>query len=177
MIIGKFTRLRAIEYDDLDKLLEWRNKVELRRNFREYKELNSSNQKNWFETNVLNSDKTMMFAILDEECNLIGACGICYIDWVNRNADLSIYIGYNDEYIDDKYAPDAVKLLLNYGFDELNLNRIYVEVYDIDHKKKDLIEKLGFKLEGKHRQTHWTEGKWCDSLFYSVLKDEFQLTN
>lgn len=177
MIIGKFTRLRAIEYDDLDKLLEWRNKVELRRNFREYKELNSSNQKNWFETNVLNSDKTIMFAILDEECNLIGACGICYIDWVNRNADLSIYIGYNDEYIDDKYAPDAVKLLLNYGFDELNLNRIYVEVYDIDHKKKDLIEKLGFKLEGKHRQTHWTEGKWCDSLFYSVLKDEFQLTN
>lgn len=73
---------------------------------------------------VWSQEVIVMFAIL-EICTgeLLGACGICYIDWINRNADFSICIG------------------------------------------KD----LGFSLEGCHKETHWTEGEWCDSLFYGIL--------
>ena len=49
MLIGKYTGLRALEISDLEKLLEWRNQPEYRRFFREYRELNSENQKRWFE--------------------------------------------------------------------------------------------------------------------------------
>lgn len=174
MIEGKFVGLRAIEYDDLHKFLEWRNKPELRKNFREYKELSFSNQENWFNNVVLKSPNNVMFAIINLENNeLIGACGLNYIDWVNRNADLSIYIGLNGVYIDDVFAPDATNLLLDYGFHELNLHRIYVEIYDIDLKKQKLLEDLDFNFDGLLRETHWTEGKWCNSLFYSILKYEY----
>lgn len=174
MIVGKFVGLRAIEYDDLYKFLEWRNKPELRINFREYKELNFSNQENWFNNVVLNSQNNIMFAIVNLDNNeLIGACGLNYIDWVNRNADLSIYVGVDDLYIDDKFAPDATELLLEYGFNELNLHRIYVEIYDIDLKKQKLLETLNFTFDGLLRETHWTDGKWCNSLFYSILKEEY----
>ncbi|MBQ6098508.1 MAG: GNAT family N-acetyltransferase [Methanobrevibacter sp.] len=174
MIEGKFVGLRAIEHEDLHKFLEWRNKPELRKNFREYKELSFSNQENWFNNIVLKSPNNVMFAIVNLEDNeLIGACGLNYIDWVNRNADLSIYIGLNGVYIDDVFAPDATKLLLDYGFDELNLHRIYVEIYDIDLKKQKLLEDLDFNFDGLLRETHWTEGKWCNSLFYSILKSEY----
>ena len=174
MIEGEYVGLRAIEFDDLHKFLDWRNIPELRKNFREYKELSFSNQENWFNNVVLNSQKNIMFAIVNLENNeLIGACGLNYIDWVNRNADLSIYIGIDGVYIDDKFAPDATKLLLDYGFNELNLHRIYVEIYDIDLKKQKLLESLNFNFDGLLRETHWTEGKWCNSLFYSILKDEY----
>jgi len=174
MITGDVVGLRAIEYEDLASFLEWRNKPDLRRNFREYKELSFSNQENWFNNIVLNSPNHIMFSIVNlDNGELIGACGLNYIDWVNRNADFSIYIGIDDVYIDEKFAPDASKLLLDYGFNELNLHRIYVEIYDIDIKKQKLVEDLKFTHDGLLRETHWTEGKWCNSLFYSILESEY----
>lgn len=165
--------LRAIEQSDLPQLMKWRNKPEFRRYFREYRELNYDNQATWFENVVMKDSRTLMFAIVDlVKERLLGACGLCYIDWVNRNADFSIYIGADDLYIDDQYAVDAAKLLIKYGFDELGLHRLWAEIYDFDEAKKRLFDQLNFKLDGKHRQTHWAEGKWHDSWFYSLLQTD-----
>ena len=114
-----------------------------------------------------------MFAIDKlEDGRLLGACGLCYINWIDRNADLSIYIGADDLYIDDVYAPDAARTLIRYGFDELGLHRIWAEIYSIDEAKQTLFEGLGFTLDGRHRENHWTENCWVDSLFYGLLSDE-----
>jgi RimJ/RimL family protein N-acetyltransferase len=170
---GKYVGLRVIEKDDLPVLLEWRNKPEYRRYFREYRELNSAFQDAWYEKTVLNDPSIMMFAIIDLHNNrLIGACGLSYINWINRNADFSIYIGADNLYIDEKYAPDSALILIRYSFDELNLHRLWAEIYDFDKPKIKLFEQLGFKLDGCHRETHWTEGKWCNSLYYSLLQNE-----
>jgi len=174
LLSGKHTLLRAIEQTDLQQLLTWRNKPEFRRFFREYRELNSVHQQNWFEKIVAKDDRFRMFAITDKSGDLLGATGLCYIDWVNRNADLSIYLGCNNCYIDDKFAPDAANLLLNYGYNELNLHRIWAEIYDFDFKKTALFEALGFQVDGRHRETHWSEGKWHDSLFWGLLKSDWQ---
>ena len=74
----------------------------------------------------------------------MGACGLCYIDWINRNADFSIYIGKDDLYIDEKYAIDAAQLMMKYGFEELNLHRLWAEIYNFDELKKIMFDKLGF---------------------------------
>jgi len=173
MIKGSYVGLRAIEDSDLSQLLIWRNDPNLRRFFREYRELNSTQQLDWF-NNIVNNDKsTRMFSIVDLHSNkLLGACGLCYIDWINRSADFSLYIGDKDFYIDSKYAPDASKLLINYGFDELCLNRLWSEIYSFDFKKHDFLIEIGFKKEGTFRQTHWTEGGWCDSLYFALLRTD-----
>ncbi|MBF0369954.1 MAG: GNAT family N-acetyltransferase [Magnetococcales bacterium] len=174
MLTGKHTGLRAIERDDLKPLLNWRNKPKFRRYFREYRELSMAQQERWFEKVVLGDPNTRMFAIVSLADNqLLGAAGLCYIDGINRNADLSIYIGHDDLYIDDHYALDAARVLLKYGFEELSLHRIWAEIYSIDNDKKCFFDHLGFTLEGTHRQTHWTEGGWTDSLFYGLLAPEF----
>ncbi|WCN38143.1 GNAT family N-acetyltransferase [Aneurinibacillus uraniidurans] len=165
--------LRAIEKEDLPQLLTWRNQPEYRRYFREYRELSMENQTMWYERVVLQDRNTLMFSIIDQETHsLIGACGLCYIDWVNKSADFSIYIGKDNIYIDDFFAPDAGKLLVKYGFEELGLHRIWAEIYDFDEPKKRLFDQLGFTQDGKHRETHWSEGKWHDSLFYSILVND-----
>ena len=96
-----------------------------------------------------------------------------YIDWLRHSADFSIYLGADDLYIDDTFAPDAARLLLRYGFEELNLHRVWAEIYDFDSAKRDFLPALGFKLEGRHRETHWSEGRWSDSLFYGLLDREY----
>lgn len=175
MLTGELTGLRAIEEDDLPQLLAWRNDPEMRRYFREYRELNMTQQKSWFEKSVLNNPAIRMFAIIDlANDELMGAAGLCYIDPINRNADFSIYIGADDLYIDEEYAPDAGRVLLKYGFEELNLHKVWAEIYSIDDAKQRLFYELGFSREGVHRETHWTEGKWVDSLFYGLLAKDFR---
>jgi RimJ/RimL family protein N-acetyltransferase len=174
MLCGKVIGLRAIETHDLPQLLAWRNDPRLRRYFREFRELNLTQQRQWFDTKVNNDPTTRMFAIVERGRErhvgrLLGAGGLCYIDWVNRSADFSIYIGADDLYIDQRYAPDAAVTMIRYAFDELGLNRLWSEVYGFDAPKQRLFEALGFTLDGCHRQTHWAEGAWHDSLFYSLL--------
>ena len=141
MLKGKYVGLRAIEASDLEQLLLWRNQPNYRRYFREYRELNHANQMNWFDSKVLKDKSTEMFSIVDIDTGeLLGACGLCYIDWVNRNADFSIYIGKNDVYIDDKYAMDAAKIMMKYGFEELNLHRLWSEIYSFDDAKKIMFD-------------------------------------
>lgn len=172
MIKGEKIGLRAVEFRDLNQLQEWRNKPEFRQFFRENRELNFEQQKNWFHEKCLKDPKTRMFSIvsLGEE-HLIGACGLCYIDWVNGSADLSIYIGHNGLYIDDVYAPDAVETLVQYAFEEMRLHRLWTEVYSFDEKKQALFRSLGFQVDGIHRETYWKDGKWNDSVFFSLLNN------
>ena len=174
MLKGRIVGLRAVEREDLKRLLAWRNQPEFRKFFREYRELNMENQSNWFESRVLADEHTRMFSIVILKTGeLIGACGLCYIDWPNRCADFSIYIGKDGIYIDSEYAVDAAQLMIKYGFDELNLHRLWTEIYEFDEKKKILFKELGFEHEATHISTHWTEGKWVNSLYYRLLEYEY----
>lgn len=173
MLSGTHTYLRGIEKKDLPQLMEWRNKPSLRKYFRETAEINSINQNKWFD--IINDKNSIhkMFAIVNKDTNeLMGACGLCYIDWVNRSADFSIYLGYNDIYIDEEYAIDAAILMKSYAFDILNLHRLWAEIYTIDEAKKKFFDILNFKLDGEHRATYWYDSKWHNSLFYSFLSSD-----
>ena len=175
MIQGQLTALRAIEEADLPQLLAWRNQPELRRYFREYRELNTTQQRQWFEAKVNGDPGTRMFAITRRSTGqLLGACGLCYIDAVNRTADFSIYLGADGLYVDSHLAPDAAITMTRYAFDELGLNRLWSEIYAFDTAKAEFFQRLGFALDGRHRQTHWAEGAWHDSLYFSLLASDMQ---
>ena len=172
-ITGQTTRLRAIEPADLEPLRTWRNAPQLRRYFREHQEISTTSQQGWYQEVVLGDPSTRMFAIERlYDGALLGACGICWIDWRSRSGDFSIYLGAEGLYIDDVFAPDAGRLLLHYGFEELGLNRIWAEIYDHDAPKQALLPALGFREEGRHRQTTLVEGRYVDSLFYGLLSTE-----
>ena len=173
MINGQFVGLRAIEKEDLSKLMVWRNNPGLRKFFRETSEINSINQEKWFDSINAKDSIHKMFAIVKLDSNeLMGASGLCYIDWINRSADFSIYLGCDDIYIDDKYAIETATLMKDYGFGILNLHRLWAEIYSIDEPKKKFFDTLGFKLEGEFRDTYWYNNKWHNSLFYSRLSTD-----
>lgn len=175
MLKGELTGLRAVEKEDLILLRNWRNNSDFRKNFREHKELSLANQEIWF-NRIITNPNDFMFVIEDLETKEpIGACGLLYTNWVTRSADFSFYIGFNDLYIDNKYAKDAALTLIKYGFLELNLNKIWMELYEFDHKKINFfMEVFNFKIDGILRQNSFYEGKYWDSKLISLLTSEFK---
>ena len=63
---------------------------------------------------------------------------------------------------------------MKYGFEEINLHRLWAEVFSIAKKNLSLIKKLGFVKEGIFREKLWREGKWWNSEIYSILSSEYK---
>ncbi len=163
---------------DLEQLKQWRNLPAFRRNFREVRELNNDNQQKWFQSLQNNPTRDYMFSIVDlKDNNLIGACGLLYINWIIRAADFSFYIGKDESYIDDAgYAKDATELLLNYGFNNLNLHKIWMELYEFDEEKLTFFQKhFNFKTDGILRDNCFEDGKYWNSYIISLLHKDFKV--
>jgi RimJ/RimL family protein N-acetyltransferase len=173
---GKLLYLRAVEESDLSLFKEWRNNENLKKFFREYLELNEVSQQIWYENSVNKDNKTIMFSIVDiDSSELIGCCGLTYINWVNRNADFSFYIGRDIAYIDnDGYAIEAARILLDYGFNQINLHKIWTEIYEFDSVKEDFLSNLGFTKDAELRDNYFYDGKYWKSLIFSLLKSEYK---
>jgi RimJ/RimL family protein N-acetyltransferase len=175
MIKGKKVGLRAVEKDDLTMLRDWRNIPAFRKNFREHRELNMVNQENWL-TKVNASSNDYMFIIERlADRKPLGACGLLYTSWIVRSADFSFYIGFEERYIDDVgYAEEAAALLIDYGFRNLNLHKIWMELYEFDTLKLDFfLKKFQFKIDGVLRDNCFEEGRYWNSMLISLLASEY----
>jgi RimJ/RimL family protein N-acetyltransferase len=95
------------------------------------------------------------------------------IDHINKTATLGIMIGKNDER-EKGYGTEAIKLLLDYAFNHLNLNNIMLELLDTNERAKKCYLKCGFKELGVRKQSHYLEGIYHDSIYMQILKEDFK---
>jgi len=174
MLRGDKITLRALEREDLPRMRDWRNLPEFRRHFREFRELNLLHQQQWFER-ISTSANDFMFMIERNEDRLpIGVCGLVYTQWVLRSADISLYIGHEEIYVDGPggYAEDAARVLMRYGFDNLNLHKLWTELYSFDHRKVELFTRLGFARDAVLRDNCYEDGRYHDSYIYSLIRPD-----
>lgn len=173
MLEGKYVNLRSLEVEDLSTLKNWRNSKYIRKVTREYRLLNMFNQKSWFESlHKNNPPREIMFGILDKKNNLIGVCGLTYIDWKNRHSEISIYIA-KAGWQKTKESRNTLSVIMKYAFGELGMHRLWAEIYGIAADTIKLFQMAGFKEEGILRDTIFREGKWWNSHLYSILALEF----
>jgi len=102
------------------------------------------------------------------EITLVGVCGLCYINWVYRTAEISLYVAPGWEITD--VGAKALELLKQKAFEEFNLHRLWAEVYEFDTAKIALFEGAGYVLEGRLREHAFKLGKYHDSLMYGLLR-------
>ena len=168
MLYKKHTKLRQIEESDLPKLRDWRNSPYVRAGTREFRPLSMVNQVRWLES-LAGDQNNIMFAI--EVTELVGCCGLTNINFKEGHAEVSIYIGA-EKWQGKGYATDTLRLLLEYGFKELRLHRIYAIIFEYNEASIKLFERNGFKLEGRHREARFWDGKFHDEWVYGLLDFE-----
>lgn len=105
------------------------------------------------------------------EDKLIGVCGFHISDRENREG----WIGYclNKMYWGKGYGTDIAKTLLNIGFNQFKLHRIYATCDPDNLGSEKILQKIGMKKEGYLRKHIWSKGSWRDSLLYAILEDEY----
>ncbi len=122
-------------------------------------------------------EKDEVWAIVEKKSNkVIGSYGL-HRD-LKRDNDKSKMIGYvlSDKFWGNGYVPEATKRVLEYAFDELDLNIISVYHFPFNERSKRVIEKSGFKFEGVLRlASTLPNGEIVDDFSYSMTKEEFSL--
>jgi RimJ/RimL family protein N-acetyltransferase len=95
------------------------------------------------------------------------------VDWTSRNAMLGIVIGER-EYWSKGYGTDAMNLLTQYAFTELNLHRVTLGVLAYNKRAVRCYEKAGFKVEGSLRGEIFREGQRTDGVYMGILRSEWE---
>ena len=106
---------------------------------------------------------------------IIGTCTLFHLDLDNRRAEIGYALG--SEHWGKGYMGDALTLLLDFCFDDLNLHRLEADVDPQNAASIKLLERLGFQREGYLRERWLVGGNVQDSLFYGLLKNEWQQHN
>lgn len=128
-------------------------------------------------TMFINNDDSYAI-VLKEENKVIGGIGLH-----NSKPDVSLEylkqreIGYvlNPKYWGNNYVPEAVKALLEYGFNEMNLDLIWCGHYDFNNNSKRVNEKCGFKYKFTRKEKlERLDNIEVNVLYYSILNDEYE---
>jgi RimJ/RimL family protein N-acetyltransferase len=93
-------------------------------------------------------------------------------DLDNRRAELGYALGR--EHWGKGYMQEALRALLDYSFNELNLHRLEADVDPRNASSIRTLEKLGFRQEGYLRERWLVGGGIQDSLFYGLLRSEWR---
>jgi ribosomal-protein-alanine N-acetyltransferase len=123
-------------------------------------------------------DRTVLsfLLVLKSTNETIGKSG--YHNWYkdHRKAEIG-YLLHKDENKRKGFMSEAMKAILDYGFNTMSLNRIEACIGPANIASQSLIKKYGFTREGLLRQHYIREGEIQDSLIFSLLKEEYENLN
>ncbi len=179
MIIGDQIRFRAIEKEDLPYFVKWLNDPEVKQGLSIIIPLSLADEENWFEEVLKRPpyEKPLAIEIQPDpqidEWIFVGNCGLFGIDWQNRYAEIGIHIGEKG-YWNQGFGTKAMQLIMKHGFDNLNLHRLWLRVFENNTGAIRSYEKAGFTKEGTFLQAKYLDGKYINVLIMSMLKPEWQ---
>ena len=171
-LIGKRVYLRPLGGQDLDRCLRWVNDPEITPNLLLRFPISREREREWLESKYKDDREIVLAIVLKDADRHVGNCGLHKIDYVDREAEFGILIGEKEEW-GRGYAPEAARLLLDYGFRELNLHRIGLEVFSYNLRAQRVYEKVGFVREGIRRESHFSNGLFHDTIIMGILRTEW----
>lgn len=111
-------------------------------------------------------EKSQLHLAIDAGGEVIGGMGLSHAD--GHSAEIGYWLGEN--YWGRGIATEAVKLLTKYAFSGLGLRRVYAYVFSFNKASARVLEKAGYKLEGKLRKQAVKRGKPIDALLFAKVR-------
>ena len=171
-LVGDRIYLSPRSTEDVEKYTQWLNDFEVTDYIgRSEKIMSLEGEKKYLEENS-NPEAVFSIVTLDED-KLIGSVGLELINHFNRKATLGIFIGDKD-YQSKGYGTEAIRMILDYGFNYLNLHSINLQLMSFNERALKCYKKCGFKENGRTREDAFVNGNYYDTLIMDILEDEFE---
>lgn len=173
MLKGKNIILRPLRFGDDALFFKWRNELDyigLTKSFRFPK--HQGLEKDWLENAMKDkSNKSVIFIIENVKDNVsVGFVQLNQIDWISRNCSFGIAVPEKIEQ-GRGFGKEAMRLIFDYAFNCLNLEKISLEVTGFNANSIHLYEKFGFEKEGVLKKQYFWKGEYHDVLIYGLLKE------
>jgi len=173
MLKTKRVNLRSVRKNDIENFLNWCNDPEITQYMYLFLPVSETAEERWIE-DAGKDEKGAIFVI--ETVNRkkripIGICELKNINWKDRNAEIGIIIGKKN-YWNKGLGTEILTLVIEYGFSQLNLHRLWVAIFENNSKRIPLFQKLGFQNEGCLRSAVFKNGKFQNVTILGLLEKE-----
>lgn len=175
LITGENVHFDAVTRDDLALITKWFSDTETLEFIREEAVFpqHEKETEDWYEKIKKSKDSYHFLIRLNENNRPIGVINLKNLNFKSRFAIFGIMIGEKDCW-DKGYGTEATRLMVRYGFWELNLNRIELAVVSFNKRAIRSYEKLGFQPEVVKRQSLYRDGEYHDTIVMGLLRDEWE---
>jgi RimJ/RimL family protein N-acetyltransferase len=172
---GKLVRLRALEPSDVENAYKWVNDREVTHylmvrypwsRVQEEKYLNENSARE-------NNFEDVRLAIETLDGKHIGMTGLHRARPEDRSAELGILIG-DKSFWSSGYGTDTVQTLLRFAFDQMNLHKVALGVFEYNERGQACYRKCGFVEEGRFREEYFQDGRYWDVIRMSILRSEWR---
>lgn len=170
-LLGDRIYLSPRSIEDVEKFTEWMNDFEVTDYTGRSGQVMSLEGERKYLQEDSNPEAIFSIITLDED-KLIGTVGLERIDHMNRTATLGIFIG-DKEYLSKGYGTEVIRLLLDYGFNYMNLHSIKLNVISFNERALKCYRKCGFKETGRIRENRFINGRYYDTIVMDILENEF----
>ena len=171
-LIGKKCYLSPINIEDADKYSEWLSDIEVGISLGIYTMQLSLPKEEKILQQMIDKNE-YVFGIIDKENDaLIGNCGLHNLNFIDGRAEFGIFIGDKSNW-GKGFGKDATRLILDFGFNILNLHEIYLQVFEYNPAAMKLYEQVGFKKAGAFREAKVIGGRKFDVIIMDILAEEY----
>lgn len=166
---GKDVYLAKMKVEDVDTYVKWMNDENVTKGLIGGKmEVTMEGESEWIKANA---DKNQFAIISKSTDKIIGNCGFNEINSMHKVGTIGIFIG-DMENRGKGFGTDAVRTLVKYGFEKLDLHVIRLFVYSFNESAIACYKKVGFKECGATREACMYKGKRYDEIMMDILREE-----
>lgn len=169
-VIRSDIRLQPLTEVHVQNMYRWVSDPLIRESIGLSQEPSVEKTKAWILSAIQGRD-TVAYAILRDQCH-IGNVVLDQIDQHLSAGRLSIYIGEACER-GRGIGTAAITQLLKEAFETLKLHKVWLTVHVHNEGAIHLYKKLGFRIEGEHRDAHIVEGKWTNAYYMGMLEKDY----
>ncbi len=171
-LLGERIYLSPRNSEDVESFTEWLNNFDTTDYLgRSYQIYTLDAERKYLESAPASTTCVFSIVTLSED-KLIGTVSLEKINNINRTATLGIFIGDKD-YRNNGYGTESIRLILDFGFNYLNLNNIKLDVMSFNERAQNCYRKCGFKEYGRRRKCVFVNGKYYDKISMDILSEEF----
>ena len=166
--------LRTLERSDMPLFREWLNDADVAETMSGVKPWGVGRAERFGEENEAEQGKTAWRFVIclrgtDEP---IGVISLDEVNLFHGHGQLGLLIGERSRW-DQGYGTEASPIILDFGFGELRLERIFLYVMSSNARGRRTYEKVGFRHEGTLRHMQFRHGRFVDWELMSILRDEW----